>query len=89
VPKGVGLPFGSWGLFYKAESVHSFDQHHPMHWEFQKSRARAGRFHCHSNVVNTYLFYKFLQRLDKRGDELNSSIERVTARFGGISPEVL
>ncbi len=86
MPKGVGLPFGSWGLFYEAESVHSFDRHHPMQWEFQKSRARAGKLHCHSKVVKTYPFYRFLQRLDKKGAELNSSMERVTPRFGGISP---
>ena len=35
---------------------------------------------------NTYPFYRFLQRLDKKGAELNSSMEQVTARFGGISP---
>ncbi len=35
---------------------------------------------------NTYPFYRFLQRLDKKGTELNSSMEQVTARFGGISP---
>ena len=38
---------------------------------------------------NTYPFYRFLQRLDKKGAELNSSMERVTARFGGISLYVL
>jgi hypothetical protein len=38
------------------------------------------------NDDNTYPFYTFLQRLDKRGADLNSSIERVMARFGGISP---
>ena len=30
---------------------------------------------------NTYPFYRFLQRLDKKGAELNSSMEQVTARF--------
>ena len=38
------------------------------------------------NDDNTYPFYTFLQRLDKKGAELNSSMEQVTARFGGISP---
>jgi hypothetical protein len=38
---------------------------------------------------NTYPFNRFLQRLDKKGAELNSSMERVTARFGGISLYVL
>ena len=35
---------------------------------------------------NAYPLYRFLQRLDKKEAELNSSMDRVTTRFGGISP---
>ena len=37
------------------------------------------------NDDNTYPFYTFLQRLDKKGADLNSSMDRITARLGGIS----
>jgi hypothetical protein len=39
-----------------------------------------------ASISDTYPFYRLLQRMEKKGAELDSSIEQVTARYGGISP---